>query len=83
MAKNTDLGRILLVGAGKMGGALIQSWLEKGTRNPSDIVLVEPRVSRAKYFRDQYNLYTFETPEAINAGLGDAIVLFAINGTMY
>ena len=78
MAKNTDLGRILLVGAGKMGGALIQSWLEKGTRNPSDIVLVEPRVSRAKYFRDQYNLYTFETPEAINAGLGDAIVLFAI-----
>ena len=78
MAKSTDLGRILLVGAGKMGGALIQSWLEKGTRNPSDIVLVEPRVSRAKYFRDQYNLYTFETPEAINAGLGDAIILFAI-----
>lgn len=78
MDDSTDLSRILVVGAGKMGGALIESWLTQQTRKPSDIVVVEPNVSRAKYFRDHHNLYTFETPEAINTGLGDATVLFAV-----
>jgi pyrroline-5-carboxylate reductase len=67
-----------MVGAGKMGGALIESWLKKQTTQPSDIVLVEPNVTRAKYFRDTYTLYTFETPEAINTGLGEATILFAV-----
>ena len=78
MSADKQLNRILMVGAGKMGGALIESWLVKKTINPSDLVLVEPRVSRAKYFRDAYSLYTFETPEAINTGLGDATILFAV-----
>jgi len=78
MGADTDTGRVLMVGAGKMGGALIESWLEKKITQPSDIVLVEPNVARAKYFRDTYTLYTFETPEAINAGLGEAIILFAV-----
>ena len=78
MGADTDTGRVLMVGAGKMGGALIESWLEKKITQPSDIVLVEPNVARAKYFRDTYTLYTFETPEAINTGLGEAIILFAV-----
>ena len=78
MGADTNTGRILMVGAGKMGGALIESWLEKQTTQPSDIVLVEPNVTRAKYFRDAYTLYTFETPEAINTGLGEATILFAV-----
>ena len=78
MGADTNTGRILMVGAGKMGGALIESWLKKQTTQPSDIVLVEPNVTRAKYFRDTYTLYTFETPEAINTGLGEATILFAV-----
>ena len=78
MGADTNTGRVLMVGAGKMGGALIESWLEKQTTQPSDIVLVEPNVTRAKYFRDAYTLYTFETPEAINTGLGEATILFAV-----
>ena len=74
MSADKQPDRILMVGAGKMGGALIESWLLKKTINPSDVVLVEPSVSRAKYFRDAYSLYTFETPEAINTGLGDATI---------
>ena len=66
MGVDKDLGRVLMVGAGQMGGALIQSWLEKQTTKPTDIVLIEPNVARAKYFRDSYHLYTFEAPEAIN-----------------
>ena len=78
MGANTNTGRVLMVGAGRMGGALIESWLKKQTTQPSDIVLVEPNVTRAKYFRDTYTLYTFETPEAINTGLGEATILFAV-----
>jgi len=78
MGADTNTGRVLMVGAGKMGGALIESWLKKQTTQPSDIVLVEPNVTRAKYFRDTYTLYTFETPEAINTGLADATILFAV-----
>ena len=78
MGADTNTGRVLMVGAGKMGGALIESWLKKQTTQPSDIVLVEPNVTRAKYFRDTYTLYTFETPEAINTGLGEATILFAV-----
>ena len=78
MGADKDMGRVLMVGAGRMGGALIESWLEKQTTKPSDIVLIEPNVARAKYFRDKYNLFTFEAPEAINTGLGQATILFAI-----
>lgn len=78
MGADKDLGRVLMVGAGQMGGALIQSWLEKQTTKPGDIVLIEPNVARAKYFRDSYNLYTFEAPEAMNTGLGQATIVFAV-----
>lgn len=33
--------RILLVGCGKMGGAMLEGWLERGAA-PSDIVVIEP-----------------------------------------
>ncbi len=33
--------RILLVGCGKMGGALLDGWIERGTA-PADIVVIEP-----------------------------------------
>ncbi len=33
--------RILLVGCGKMGGALLEGWLERGSA-PADIVVIEP-----------------------------------------
>ncbi len=78
MGADTNTGRVLMVGAGKMGGALIESWLKNQTTQPSDNVLVEPNVTRAKYLRDTYTLYTFETPEAINTGLGEATILFAV-----
>jgi pyrroline-5-carboxylate reductase len=76
--KEEDIPRVLLVGAGKMGGALLDAWLKQKTVQPRDIVLVEPDVIRAKYYRETYSLYTFETPEAVNTGLGRPIVLFAV-----
>jgi len=77
-AKEKNIPRVLLVGAGKMGGALVDAWLEQQTVQPRDIVLIEPDVVRAKYFRETYSLYTFEDPEAVNTGIGRPIVLFAV-----
>ena len=34
-------GPLLLVGCGKMGGALLRGWLQRGVR-PSDVIVVEP-----------------------------------------
>lgn len=79
MAKETkDTHRILLVGAGKMGGALIDAWLMRRIVQPRDIVLIEPDIVRARHFRERYSLFTFETLEAVNTGVGQPIIVFAI-----
>jgi pyrroline-5-carboxylate reductase len=36
-----DIGQVLLVGCGKMGGALLDGWLARGL-SPSDAIVVEP-----------------------------------------
>ena len=61
-----------------MGGALLESWLKQQFIQPQDVVLIEPNVARAKHYRDTYSLYTFETLEAVNTGLGATIILFAV-----
>ena len=78
MSINENLPRVLLVGAGKMGGALVDAWLQQQTIQPRNIVLIEPDVARAKHYRETYSLYTFETLEAVNTGMGKPIVLFAV-----
>lgn len=42
--KHADIGPILLIGAGRMGGALLKGWLDKGIA-PSRIFLQEPSPS--------------------------------------
>lgn len=37
------MGPILLLGAGRMGGALIEGWLEAGACQPSDIMVRDPQ----------------------------------------
>ena len=78
VAQKKDPHRILLVGGGKMGGALVDAWLTREVVQSRDIVLIEPDIARAKYFRERYSLYTFETLEAVNTGVGQSTVVFAI-----
>jgi pyrroline-5-carboxylate reductase len=40
--------RVLLVGCGKMGGALLSGWLERGV-SPADVVVVEPGGGAAEF----------------------------------
>lgn len=43
----TDVTPILLLGAGRMGGALIQGWQKAGAFKPSDLIAVDPHASEA------------------------------------
>ena len=41
-------GKLLLVGCGKMGGAMLEGWLERGLK-PADLAVIEPiEASRPK-----------------------------------
>jgi pyrroline-5-carboxylate reductase len=40
----TISGHLLLVGCGKMGGALLRGWLQRGVR-PGDVTVVEPNMA--------------------------------------
>ena len=37
----TISGHLLLVGCGKMGGAMLRGWLQRGVR-PGDVTVIEP-----------------------------------------
>lgn len=48
-------GPILLVGGGKMGGAMLAGWLKRGV-TPADILVIEPNGEAAAALRNQYKV---------------------------
>ena len=67
----TELPPLLLVGCGKMGGAMLAGWLERGLRNA---VVVEPNAAVAAPFAERVRVV--ETPAAVPADFRpDAAVL--------
>ncbi|MBW8269589.1 pyrroline-5-carboxylate reductase [Caldovatus aquaticus] len=66
---------VLLVGCGKMGGAMLSGWLERGL---SRAVVVEPHGPAAAAFAGDPVVRVVATPEAIPAGFTPAAVVLAI-----
>lgn len=66
--------RIVLVGGGKMGGALLGGWL-KGPVGPADVVVVEPDRAAAKRLAD---LGVAVLPDAAAAQPPAGVVVFAV-----
>src|SRR5688500_16122696 len=64
---------LLLVGCGKMGGAMLSGWLEKGL---ADSVVVEPYAAAAAAFAGRVTLAA--NPAEIPAGFRPAAVVLAI-----
>jgi pyrroline-5-carboxylate reductase len=64
---------VLLVGCGKMGGAMLSGWLERGLPRA---VVVEPHAASAAAFAGRAEVVA--APEAIPAGFAPAAVVFAI-----
>lgn len=54
-------GRLLLVGCGKMGGALLSGWLKRGMR-PADVVVVEPDARTAGQIRRRHRVRVVARP---------------------
>lgn len=75
-ADNTRRGPILLVGGGKMGGALLAGWLKDGVA-PTDIVVVEPDRTAAAALRERYRVTVRDTmPSDLESA--PTLVLFAV-----
>ncbi|WP_149536017.1 pyrroline-5-carboxylate reductase [Siccirubricoccus phaeus] len=64
---------LLLVGCGKMGGAMLAGWLERGLK---EVVVVEPHAPAAAAFAGRATVVP--GPEAIPAGFRPAAVVLAI-----
>lgn len=69
----------LLVGAGKMGGALLSGWVADGT-DPDSILVVDPQPSEdMKSFLDSHGIrHAAAAPEGIDAG----VILIAVKPQM-
>jgi pyrroline-5-carboxylate reductase len=69
--------RVVLVGGGKMGGALLAGWLAKGMP-AADVAVVEPAADAARALADRHGVMVAEAPAQLDAGLRPAVVVFAV-----
>ena len=67
---------ILLVGCGKMGGAMLTGWIDR--KLPGDVVVVEPAVASAAPFKDRKNVYVTRSLEAVTEHFKPDVVVFAV-----
>ena len=67
---------ILLVGCGKMGGALLQGWLERGVA-AADVAVVEPALERGLADR-LAGATLLASPDGLPAGFRPATVMLAV-----
>lgn len=70
-------GRLLLVGCGKMGGALLNGWLDGGTA-PSDIAVVEPAGAANVPSGPAH----YDSADSLDKDLDPAVVVFAVKPQM-
>ena len=68
--------RLLLVGCGKMGGAMLSGWIERGA-NPGDIAVVEPHAESAAAARGTHGVRVYENPSDYS-GDAPAVIVFAV-----
>lgn len=66
--------RLLLVGGGRMGGALLRGWLEKGITAPESITVVEP-AAPAREALEPLGVTAQESGEEALADAWDTVVL--------
>jgi pyrroline-5-carboxylate reductase len=73
-------GPLLLVGGGKMGGAMLRGWL-KGGLAPKDAIVVEPNRA-AMAAESKQGVAVHETPDTIPAGFKPRVVVLAVKPQM-
>ena len=69
-------GELLLVGCGKMGGAMLEGWLSRGLL-PGDVVIVEPNAEIGSGLARR-GLKHYAEAAALPGTLGPAVILLAV-----
>ena len=72
---------LLLVGCGKMGGAMLQGWIERAMVEHG-VVIVEPNEMSVEPFALQDGIAVHPTPDTIDAKVQPAVVVLAIKPQM-
>ncbi len=70
-------GPLLLVGCGKMGGALLQGWLARGLAAP-DAYVVEPDAALREAVRERHGVAALAEPKMLPTELTPRAIVFAI-----
>ncbi|MCW8914869.1 MAG: pyrroline-5-carboxylate reductase [Magnetovibrio sp.] len=69
--------RLLLIGCGKMGEAMLEGWLDQGI--PADnITIVEPNVDLAKTLAGKYGVWAISGADELAAGYATDVVVLAV-----
>lgn len=69
--------KLVLVGCGKMGSAMLQGWLAQGIK-AQDIRIVEHSAEQAKNLTETYKVTTHAAIEEIDAGFAPDVVILAV-----
>lgn len=67
----------VLVGCGKMGGALLSGWIERGV-DPRRLIVIEPAVEAAEYVRTAHGVRVEADPSSLAADTDPEVVIFAV-----
>jgi pyrroline-5-carboxylate reductase len=76
----TISGHLLLVGCGKMGGAMLRGWLQRGVR-PGDVTVVEPNMAPIAELAAK-GVRLLEDASQLPSDLKPAVVLIAVKPQM-
>lgn len=69
--------KLLLVGCGKMGGAMLTGWLET-TYEPSDIIIIEPNETTARDLSDRFGVATLASSPDLPDDISPDVIVFAV-----
>jgi pyrroline-5-carboxylate reductase len=70
-------GPLLLVGCGKMGGALLAGWIGNGLA-PAEVYVVEPEAGLRTQARDRHGVAAFAEPRELPTDLRPRAIVFAV-----
>ena len=73
----SETQKILLVGCGKMGGALLRGWLVRGVA-PENVIVIEPFADAATAMREELSVTVFDDAAALDADFVPDIIVFAV-----
>lgn len=69
--------RLILVGCGKMGGAMLDGWLERGL-SPQNIHVIEPDATRAEALGRKYQIQAVTGAESLPSDISPDAVILAV-----